>query len=333
MSSRQLLGFALISIAFPAYAQAPGAAPPPGDPAATQPAGEPAAPPANRIPPVPDPSAHVGPAAPANQPALPPPETLPPPAYYLEPPGQPAATPHRPAHPHPPAHPPHPPRIVIWEPPPPPPPLQPIHVAPKTSLWGGVRLGWFVPFGGVYARGDEVNGFLERRSVPWRDFVSSGPVFELQLGARLSRNYNVFALWERAELGRGDGDTLGSPEDSSTDFWGVGLRASSDPDRVGFLTEVALGYRRARTEFKDGSALELTEGVLEARIGIGADIRLSPTFSLSPMATAGVGSFGDVNRVSSDGVATDLIGDLDEHDAHGWFTIGLGAHVDLLGQP
>jgi hypothetical protein len=158
-------------------------------------------------------------------------------------------------------------------------------------------------------------------------------MLEVQLGARLSRNYNVFALWERAELGRGDGGELGEPDNSDTDFWGVGLRASSDPDDVGLLTEIALGYRRARTEFEDGSALELTEGALEARIGVGADIRLNPVFALSPLLTVGVGSFGEVDRVSNDGVATDLIGPLDEHDAHGWFTVGLGAHVDLLGRP
>jgi hypothetical protein len=219
---------------------------------------------------------------------------------------------------------------MVWEPPPPP---VPRHVAPRTSLWAGARIGWFVPFGAVYAQGVPVGAYLERSSVHWRDFVASGPLLELHLGARVSRSYNVFLLWERAEPGQGEGSPLGQPADSETDFWGIGLRASSDANHLGFLTEVALGYRRARTEFDDGSALELTDGVLEARIGLGADIRLSPLFTLSPTATLGVGSFGDVDWVSADGVKTDLVGPLDDHDAHGWFTLGFGAHVDLFGQP
>ena len=209
----------------------------------------------------------------------------------------------------------------------------PRHIAPRTSLWAGARVGWFVPFGAVFAQGIPVGAYVERRTVPWRDFVGSGPLLELHVGARISRSYNLFVLWERAEPGEGDGSPLGEAADSETDFWAIGLRASSDANHVGFLTEVALGYRRARTEFSDGSALELTDGILEARIGLGADIRLSPLFTISPTATLGVGSFGEVEWVSSDGVATDLVGPLDDHDAHGWFTLGLGAHFDLFGKP
>jgi hypothetical protein len=310
---------AVLGSSLPAWAQEPGPAPDP------------------RTPPVPDPSALVNatpstePAATAAEPAAatdpapaaatPPPTPLPPPAYYMEPPP--------PREPPPPLPATAPPRPLVWEPPPPP---EPIHVAPRTSLWAGARVGWFVPFGGVYADGSMTGPYLDRESVSWRDFVSSGPAFEVQLGARVARAYTIFALWERAELGDGEGSPLGKPSRSNTDFWGVGLRATSDADATGFLTEVALGYRRARTEFEDGAALELTDGVLEARIGVGAEIRLSPQLTLSPMATLGVGSFGEVEWVSEDDVATDLIGPLDDHDAHGWFTIGIGGNVDLFGQ-
>ena len=322
MPTRHWAFVAVLGSSLPAWAQEPGPAPDP------------------RTPPVPDPSALVSPPAapdPAPAPEAAPPEApstadeapaapateapapsapLPPPAYYMEPPA--------PREPPPPVAPPR----LIWEPPPPP---EPVHVAPRTSLWAGARVGWFVPFGGVYADGSTTGPYLDRESVSWRDFVSSGPAFEVQLGARVARAYTVFALWERAELGKGEGSPLGEPKQSNTDFWGVGLRATSDADATGFLTEVALGYRRARTEFEGGAALELTDGVLEARIGVGAEIRLSPQLTLSPMATLGVGSFGEVQWVSEDDVATDLIGPLDDHDAHGWFTIGIGANVDLFG--
>jgi hypothetical protein len=321
MPPRHWAFVAVLGSSLPAWAQEPGPAPDP------------------RTPPVPDPSALVNPPAPLEPMSTPdaaptpgaasttdaaptaapsPPTPLPPPAYYMEPP-----PPREPL-----AQPP-PPRPLVWEPPPPP---TPIHVAPRTSLWAGARVGWFVPFGGVYADGSTTGPYLDRESVSWRDFVSSGPAFEVQLGARVARAYTVFALWERAELGEGDGSPLGKPSQSNTDFWGVGLRATSDADATGFLTEVALGYRRARTEFEDGAALELTDGVLEARIGVGAEFRLSPLVTLSPMATLGVGSFGEVEWVSQDDVATDLIGPLDDHDAHGWFTLGIGGNVDLFGQ-
>lgn len=219
---------------------------------------------------------------------------------------------------------------------PPPPPLV-RHVAPKTALWLGARLGWFVPFGNIYARSVQVGNFVERRGVPWRDYAGTGPLFEVDLGLRLSHHYNVFALWERAELGDGSGDggalgVAGNTSGGDSDFWAVGVRASSDVDRVGFLSEIALGYRRARAEWDDGTTLELTKGAFEARLGFGADIRIDRRFSLSPMLTFGVGLFGRARLVSADGASTQLIQPGDDADGHGWFSLQLGGHFDLAGK-
>lgn len=209
----------------------------------------------------------------------------------------------------------------------------PRHVAPKTAFWLGGRIGWFVPFGNVYARGMQDGNFIVFEGVPWSDYASSGPMFELDLGARLGRNYNLFALWERAELGAGDAlnDVSGGQTGGDTDFFGVGLRASSDADAVGFVTELALGYRRARAVWEDGTELQFTGGILEGRIGLGADIRLSPSFSLSPLATLGVGSFGDIEWQAPDGSKSNAFGPNDEADGHAWFTLTLGGHFDLAG--
>jgi hypothetical protein len=98
------------------------------------------------------------------------------------------------------------------------------------------------------------------------------------------------------------------------------------------VTELAVGYRRARSLWQDGSALELTQGSLEARLGFGADIRITETFTLSPLATLGVGVFGKVEFVDANGAATNLITRLDNQDSHGWFTLQLGGHFDLLGK-
>jgi hypothetical protein len=159
-------------------------------------------------------------------------------------------------------------------------------------------------------------------------------MFELDAGARLSRNYTVFALWERAELGAGKGDPdsalAGKASHGDTDFWGVGIRATSDPDHVGFVTELAIGYRRARSKWDDGTELQLTDAPFEARLGLGADIRLNPYVTLSPMFTLGVGSFGKVESVSNQTV-TDQTGSLDQADGHAWATLNFGGYFDLLG--
>jgi hypothetical protein len=213
-------------------------------------------------------------------------------------------------------------------------------VAPKTSFWIGARVGWFLPFGNVFARGRPSQGLLLLEGVPWSDYASSGPMFEIDVGMRLARNYNLFLLWERAELGTGDSDgsefgalhaIAGGQTGGDTDFVGAGLRASSDADKVGFITELALGYRRARTVWEDGTELQFTDGILEGRIGLGADIRLTPSFTLSPLATVGVGSFGDIELQRPNGSKVNAFGPDDQADGHAWFSLVLGAHFDIAG--
>lgn len=226
----------------------------------------------------------------------------------------------------------------VFEPPPPP---EAHHIAPRTSLWLGVRAGLFVPFGSLWARCTDCgnannNQYVTLKGVPWRDYASTGPMFELDAGARLSRNYTIFALWERAQLGSGNGDpnsalaSHGNASHGDTDFWGVGVRATTDPDRIGFVTELAIGYRRARSVWPDGTELQLTDAPFEARLGMGADIRLNGYVTLSPMFTLGVGSFGKVESVSNHTV-TDQTGSLDQADGHAWATLNFGGYFDLLG--
>ena len=302
-------------------------------------------------------------AAPAGAPAAPPPGApkagdVPPPEFYVEPPpsgGPPDSRPPPPSSvPQPPGPPPPPPTGSdgrVFEPPAPdfypenegvfepPPPPEPRHIAPRTALWLGVRAGLFIPFGSLWARCTNCSNagsdqYANLKGVPWRDYATSGPMFELDAGARLSRNYTVFALWERAELGAGKGDPdssiAGKASHGDTDFWGVGIRATSDPDRIGFVTELAVGYRRARSTWDDGTELQLTDAPFEARLGLGADIRLNRFVTLSPMFTLGVGSFGKVERVSNSAVS-DETASLDQADGHAWATLTFGGYFDLFG--
>lgn len=232
--------------------------------------------------------------------------------------------------------------MTVYEPPPPgfypgepvfepPPPPEPHHIAPRTSLWLGARVGWFIPFGSAWARGTPLGQNLNLKGVPWRDYVSAGPMFEVDVGARLSRNYNLFALWERAQLGAGRGDPdvgIGKSNSGDSDFWGVGLRATSDPDHTGFVTELAIGYRRARAKY-DGAEIQFTDAPFEARLGIGADFRLNRVVTLSPLVTLGVGSFGKVERVS-DGSIVRHTGPDDQSDGHAWATFTLGGSFDVV---
>jgi hypothetical protein len=231
--------------------------------------------------------------------------------------------------------------MPIYEPPPPgfypgaavvepPPPPEPRHVAPRTALVLGARTGWFIPFGDLWARRTPA-GVI---GVPWTDYSTSGPMLELNAGARLSRYYTVFALWERAWLGGGKGDPqsttlLGKSDKGDTDFWGLGIRASTNPDELGFVTELAIGYRRARAKFDNGDEIQFTNSPFETRLGLGAELRLSRQFSISPMATIGFGQFGTIESVSHGDIRDEAR--YAQADAHAWATFTVGGHFDLFG--
>ena len=295
--ARAQIPIAPASTGAPATAPAPSAAPPAAD-------------------------AGPAPAPAAGAPAKAPPGD----EYFVE--QAPPSPPSPPPQDAPPFEPPTPPS---YEPPPPP---QAHHLAPQSALVVGARIGWFFPFGNVWAKAQPVNGSTGYvlQGVPWRDYASSGPMFELDVGARLSRSYTAFALWERAQLGSGSNDTGidGAQDRAESDFWAVGLRASSNPDGVGFLTEVAIGYRRARTFFKNDVQYQFTDAPFEARLGLGGEYRLNRMTSFSSLVTVGVGGFGSVERVGPNGNALPLTHGLDDGDGHAWLTLTIGGHFDLI---
>jgi len=234
-------------------------------------------------------------------------------------------------------------RPVIYEPPPPgmgpiyeprPPPV-PHHVSPENALWVGLRTGWFLPFGNIYAEALSPNaqGVVFLEPVPWQEYAKSGLAIEADVGVRLGRNYMLFALWERAQLTTGDRDEdlYGEQVGSDSDFWAGAMRATSNADRLGLVTELAIGYRQARTRFEDGTKLQLTGAAFEGRLGVGADLRMSSMVTLSPLATIGVGSFNRVRMVRPNGTSYDLPGPRDSADTHAWFTLTVAAHVDFFG--
>jgi hypothetical protein len=215
--------------------------------------------------------------------------------------------------------------MYVYEPPPPPPLSR--RAPPRTAFWTGVRFGALLPFGSLWT--DGFNGYYRQRT--FRDYAAPGPVLEIDVGARLARHYNVFAMWEHSWLGTGslDGSSFGGQQWGASNLYGVGVRFSTDPDGIGFLMEIGLGYRDFRAYWNDGTKLSLTDGWLDARIGLGADIRINHWLSLSPMIVLSGGSF-DTARWSGPGGAGNALTPLDEDGEYGTLAFQLGGHADVF---
>jgi hypothetical protein len=203
------------------------------------------------------------------------------------------------------------------------------HRAPVNSLWLGGRGGVLFPSGALYDQIDTTQSTRSYQVVdpePWSDIAGNGPVFELDVGGRFSRHYIIYGLWEHAFLGAGGALlTFGDPTSASTDLAGVGFRWSSNPDEVGIVVDLGLGYRWFRESWADGTKLDM-QGLGETRIGVGADIRVADRLSLSPLFALSVGEF-NIRRIHGPGIAGSGIGDYS--DTHSTVTLTLGVHYDL----
>lgn len=213
------------------------------------------------------------------------------------------------------------------------PPLPPVpkHVAPRTALWAGVKAGWAFPMGDAWIDGAQLpNGayLWERRT--FADFASGGPKAELNLGVRLARRYNLLAHWEYASLGPGRALEELGVQRGHMNFIGFGFRFSSDPDDLGVLVEAVLGYRSFETSFDNGATLRAEDDFLNTRLGFGADIRLSPLLSISPMVGIAGGFFEEIEWTFADGTKRSALTPLDDYSQHTVITLDIGAHFDII---
>jgi hypothetical protein len=318
-----------------ALAAPPGSSSPPATAAAAPATTPTAAPPATAPPPATTGAAPGKTPAPAPGPSSsePPGDSskkgpAPPPEYYVEQQKRAGSAPAE-----------GPPVSEIYEPPPPPtleapapPPLTPNYVAPKTAFWAGLRVSYFVPFGTLWFDGayDGVGGLTYRRRL-FSAYASPGPAAEVDLGARLGRRYNVFALWEHASLGTGnlDPDSFGGQQRGATNLYGVGFRFSTQPDTVGFLLEIGVGYRTFDAYWADGTQLSLRDTFFDGRIGLGADIRVNKWLSLSPMVVFGGGAFTS-GEFSGPSVSGNAYTPFDQEGQYGTLALQLGAHADVF---
>lgn len=217
----------------------------------------------------------------------------------------------------------YPPPPYAYEPPPPPPPA---HRAPRTAFWLGARGGVLLPFGKLYY--DSATSYSGPN---WSGAAGPGPSVEVDVGGRFGRRYMVYGFWEYARLGKGGDpafhDAAGGQSGARTSLWGIGFRWTSFPDETGLAIDIGLGYRTFDLDWNDGSSLHMTSP-FEVRLGIGADIRLSRAFTLSPMFQLTNGSFAD-GTYSPAGAPSYSIGGVEA--SHGTVGISVGGHFDVAG--
>jgi hypothetical protein len=250
------------------------------------------------------------------QPQYPPPQYGPtpqyqqPPPYYQQPPV-----------------PPPPPPVDYTEPP------EPTH-APKFSLWAGGRLG-VLGFGGNFYTNE--NGDGETTG----NFLKNGLSLGLDVGARLGKRYLPYVFLEHGFMGQGH-RFEGGDATASTDLVGVGFRyTAGDVDSAGFLTDLSIGQRTVT--INSGGQTYKMQSLEIFRLGLGAEIRISTLFVISPMATLSGGAMSDTQGnvpFSSAGVGAGNLTGPTFHDGkqiqdqRGYIVVGLhcGAHFDIFGK-
>lgn len=206
--------------------------------------------------------------------------------------------------------------------------------APRYSLWLGGRLGLLGYWGGMYVN---PNGYTETTG----NFVTNGLAAEVDVGARLARRYIPYLALEVGVVGPGHRFDQTSTT-AGTSFIGAGLRLlAGDVDNVSFASELSFGFRRLQVSNDMGTWSATAFEFL--RLGLGADIRLTSHFTLSPMLTISGGTFSDTSGSIGFGPNQgDGATGTPDYVNHGQvpsgnqtnyasFVLGCGAHFDLFG--
>jgi hypothetical protein len=171
--------------------------------------------------------------------------------------------------------------------------------------------------------------------------VRPGLALELDAGARLARRYILYIPLELGLVGAGHRFEQTSTS-ANTSFVGLGLRLlSGDVDNVSFASDISLGFRTFQVS--NASGTWSATGFEFLRLGLGAEIRLSTLFTLSPMLTLSGGSVTDASGNiafapnQGDGLTGPLFNDRSSsiagsQAAYYAFVLGCGAHFDLFGK-
>lgn len=204
--------------------------------------------------------------------------------------------------------------------------------APKFSLWTGARLG-IIGFGNSFY--DNEQGQPETTG----NFLKNGLAAEVDVGARLGKRYTPYVFLEHGFMGKGH-RFEGTGATASSDLYGIGFRyTAGDVDSAGFLSELSVGVRTIT--ISNGAETYKMSGLEIFRLGLGAEIRISTLFVISPMAQLSGGTMTDTSGSvtfapnQGDGLVhpTYQNGQL-INAQRGYLIVGLGcgAHFDFFGK-
>jgi hypothetical protein len=209
---------------------------------------------------------------------------------------------------------------------------EPAH-APRYSLWLGGRLGLLAYAGSLYA--------VDANTVETTgNIVRPGVAVEVDAGARISRRYIPYLALEIGLVGPGHRFDQTSTT-ASTSFLGFGFRyLSGDVDRAAFVSDLSIGVRTFRVSNASGTWSASAWEILRA--GLGAEIRLSTLFTLSPMVTVSWSSVSDTTgRIAyAPNQGDGLTGPVFQgqpiagaaQTSYLAFVLGCGGHFDVFGK-
>ena len=161
-------------------------------------------------------------------------------------------------------------------------------------------------------------------------------------GTRWGAGTSRTSQWSSGSSGAGhrfDETSTGA----GTSFVGVGLRLlAGDVDNVSFASELSFGFRKLQVSNDTGTWSATAFEFL--RLGLGAEIRLTSHFTLSPMLTVSGGTFtntsGSIGFGPNQGDGQTGTPDYVNHGQitsgnqanYASFVLGCGAHFDLFGR-
>jgi hypothetical protein len=212
-------------------------------------------------------------------------------------------------------------------------PVDYVH-APRYSLWIGGRLGLLGYWGGLYV---DPSGYAETTG----NFVTNGLAVEADIGARVAKRYIPYIAVELGVVGPGHRFQQTSTT-AGTSFVGIGLRLlAGDVNNVSFASDLSFGFRKLQVSNDTGTWSTTAFEFL--RLGLGADVRLTNSFTLSPMLTISGGTFTDTSGSIAFGpnqgdglsgtpsyVNSGQIASGNQTN-YATFVLGCGAHFDLFG--
>jgi hypothetical protein len=172
------------------------------------------------------------------------------------------------------------------------------------------------------------------------NFVSPGLAVELNVGARIEHRYIPYLVGELGLVGAGH-RFEGTSTTASTSFAGIGFRfLAGDVNGISLISDLSFGIRKFQVSRNNQTWSAM--GLELFRVGVGADVRLSNLFTLSPLLTLSGGTLSNTSGYvayapnQGDGVTGTPSfqgGSIPGNDQATYYAVALGcaAHFDLFG--